>query len=222
MLKTRQFLSMMALALILVLQTACGSNTPVAPTLTIEPSLTRAPSKTPRPSATPTVRPSETPAPQANSTSTTITNTLQTPEVTLSLATAALPTQPAATIPAGAVEDKALYVGQNLADNSYIKPGTNVTIIWTIKNVGKTTWNTKYLLRYFFGPKGAKDSYPFPKDVAPNASVELKVDFTAPSQPGSYNTWWKLTNEYGQNFSDVNFTFVVSNDTKNVTATPSP
>lgn len=130
-------------------------------------------------------------------------------------------TQPAYT-PASSVADKAVFIGQNFPDGTRFKPGTPVTIIWTVKNAGTTAWTTSYTLRYFAGTKGEKTSFAFPKDVPPGSSVEFMVSFVVPAALGEYSTWWKLTNGLSQNFSDVDFRFEASETAGPPKASPTP
>jgi len=130
-------------------------------------------------------------------------------------------TQPAFT-PASSVADKAVFIGQNFPDGTRFKPGTPVTIIWTVKNAGTIAWTTSYTLRYFAGTKGEKTSLAFPKVVPPGSSVEFMVSFVVPTALGEYSTWWKLTNGLSQNFSDVDFRFESSDTAGPPNATPTP
>ncbi len=201
------------LAALLLGNAGCGSKAPAA-SPTLEPSATTIPTKTPKPTATATKTPEPSPTAAASRTSIAGPATTGLPSLsgTLAAGTApALPTAAAATLPpVSGVAEKAQYVTQNLPDNYQTKPGTLLTIVWTVKNIGKTEWDTSCMLRWFTGPKGDKTSIAFPKKVAPNATVDLTVTFTAPSEPGTYNSWWKLTNAAGQNFADVNFVFIVT------------
>jgi hypothetical protein len=180
----------------------CSPN-PAAPTPTIEPSATPAPSDTPVPTDTPqptlTLEPTNPPA----LTGTAAGQTALTPAAATQASAATLP----AVTQAQSLADQAQFVTQNFPDGYRFTPGTSVTIIWTVKNIGTTGWTTSYTLRYFAGEKGTKTSYAFPKTVPPNATVNLSVTFVVPSALGTYSTWWKLANGEGRNFSDVDFKF---------------
>ncbi|HVN55816.1 MAG TPA: NBR1-Ig-like domain-containing protein [Anaerolineaceae bacterium] len=136
--------------------------------------------------------------------------------------TAAVPTLPAVTdTPAAviiltatrpAVADKGLYLGQTVADNSKMDPGKSFTMTWKMKNVGTTTWSTKYQLRFFAGNTlGAKNAVAFPKEVTPGDTVELSVNMKAPSDPGNYHSVWVLTNADGANFFPVTLDIIIGN-----------
>jgi hypothetical protein len=115
-----------------------------------------------------------------------------------------------------------VYIGQNYPDGYRFRPGTFVTIVWTVKNAGTVAWASGYTLNYFAGTKGIKTSYALPNAVPPGSSVQLIVSFNVPATLGEYSTWWKLANSQGQNFSDVDFRFEASETVGPPTVTPTP
>jgi hypothetical protein len=131
------------------------------------------------------------------------------PAGTTTQAAGAAPTQAAASANSG---DKAEYVTQSVADGSQFRPGVKITVTWEVKNAGTNAWDNTYTLRNFIGPVDQnKTSVVFPKQTKPGETAKLTVTFTAPTQLGDYNSWWKLTNPSGQNFADVNLQFTVTN-----------
>ncbi|MGE5223513.1 MAG: NBR1-Ig-like domain-containing protein [Omnitrophica WOR_2 bacterium] len=202
----------------LSLITACSPV--LVTTATLQPTSTQALATTEPPAATLAPEATEAPAEVPISTTVGISSTLSVTATLVSPTSVLTPTLSLSNQPAGAVEDKYLYVGQNIPDNTQVAPGATLNIIWTVKNVGKTEWNTSYVLRYFSGPKPAKTLYNFPRKIAPEQQLELNLSLVAPQVPGTYNTWWKLTNDKSQNFGDVNFVFIVTNSA--ATNTPAP
>lgn len=193
-------LPILSLALALA---ACGPK--VTPTPTAEP--------TQEPTATATLPPTETSAPTQAPEATTPADATAAPDagVSLTLTPAAGVTLPAPPAGGSGAADVYQYVSQNVPDGIEVRPGASLNISWVVKNAGETTWTTGYALRYFSGPQGASDSYPFTKSVAPGQTLTLTLTLTAPQELGDYNTWWKLTNEQQQNFGDVNLQFTVTN-----------
>jgi hypothetical protein len=196
-----------ALLLSVLLLGACSPSTPQpAPTIdtneiltqaaaTVGVEMTRVAGLTPSPApATATTAPTNTPG------------TAVTSEVQPTQPAAAQPTstraQPAVTAPAGNAPDAAGFVDDiTIPDGTAANPGAKFVKTWRIKNTGTTTWTTTYALVYLDGERmDAPDSIPMPKEVAPNETVDISVTLTAPSQPGSYKTFFRLRNAAGQFF----------------------
>jgi hypothetical protein len=188
------------------------------PTPTLEASATPASSDTPAP----TEAPAPTNIPDLASTISPTSTEPALPALTLPAVTAAAGATQPVNPPGSAAPEKAQFVTQNFADGYRFRPGTPVTIIWTVKNIGTVAWTSSYSLRYFSGEKSDKTSYPFPKTVAPGAEVELSINLVVPSVLGSYTTWWKLVNGQSQNFSDVDFHFEAANNPGAPLASPTP
>lgn len=143
------------------------------------------------PSATPTLEPTATP-------------TMAPPTPTTEM-TEATPTATVRVDPQGEVEDKAVWSADvTIPDGTIVKPGSTVVKIWAIKNIGTTTWQTSYRLSYLDGLKDAKEMLyvHLPNEVKPNLNVQVTVTFTAPSEPGTYMSYWRLVNADGQIFGE--------------------
>lgn len=213
-----KLLSCLGVIVTLLTLSACSTPATPTPTQTSEPSATPAPSDTPAPTEPPMA--TDTPGPTA---APVLTGTLATlPPVTMPAITQGAGITSTAPAPASSVPDKALFVTQNFPDGTRFRPGTTVTIIWTVKNNGSTGWSTSYTLRYFAGEKSTKDIYPFPKTVSPGGEVDLSVTLAVPTVLGTYTTWWKLANGLGQNFSDVDFKFISATTAGAPLPTPTP
>jgi hypothetical protein len=117
-----------------------------------------------------------------------------------------------------------------IPDGTVFTPGTAFTKTWLFTNSGSTTWTTDYKLVYIDGTAtGANNSLSvnLPNEVKPGESVEISVNFVAPSSNGSYNSWWKLYSASGILFGDpcsvvfsVGATASTSAPTLAITATP--
>ena len=132
----------------------------------------------------PTVTPSLTPQPA-------------TPTQTLSAATSTTTLTPA---PAGS--DRVEFVADvTVPDGTNFRPGERFTKTWRVKNAGTSTWTTAYALVFASGaPLGGPQAVAVPMAVPPGAIIDLSVDLTAPSDPGSYTSNWLLRNAAGVNF----------------------
>ena len=211
--KPVKFLGCVGVIISLLTLSACSTKlVSPTPTPTLEASETPAPSDTPEP----TEAPAPTDIPDLAATLPPTSTAPSLPAITLPAVTTA------ANPPASTAPEKAQFVTQNFPDGYRFLPGTPVTIIWTVKNIGTVAWTSSYTLSYFAGEKSEKSSYPFPKTVAPGAEVQLSVNIVVPSVLGLYTTWWKLVNGQGQNFSDVDFHFYAANQVGAPLATPTP
>ncbi len=208
--------------LLLVLIILVGCSAPAASTPTIDPKMvytqvaqtvaaqiTNAAKLTPK--ATFTLMPSDTPAPSITPKATNATVVALTGTVAATnapgIATATLvPTSSGALPP---IPDKMEYISQSIADNTKFSPGQTFTMNWTIKNIGTTTWDNKYLVRFFGGVRcGAADDA-IGGTVEPKETYEVSLKMTTPTTPGSYSTLWVITNPDGRNFGSFYLVFEV-------------
>jgi hypothetical protein len=124
--------------------------------------------------------------------------------------------------PGATAPDKAAWVSNSPADGTTLQPGQRFEIRWTVKNSGTTTWNTSYSVRFFSGNITTdKNLYNLRSETKPDGTAEIIVDATAPTTPGDYFTWWKLTNDQGVNFGDIDLAIKVAG-TVAATATTAP
>lgn len=162
--------------------------------------------------AKPTSTPTNTPEP--TSTPTVATATLS---VTSTIAATATATNLAA-------PDMAEVIG--VSPIATFAPGQEFSVTWTVKNTGNNTWTANYLARcyttaYCFGGQTVN----FGKDVKPGETVDLTINFKAPSTTGDHNTLWALTNANGTNFGrGLTYSFKVSSSapTAEPTVEPTP
>jgi hypothetical protein len=98
--------------------------------------------------------------------------------------------------------DKVQFVADvTVPDGTNFPPGATFTKTWRLKNVGSCTWTTSYQLVFFSGEQmGTVSSVSFPRNVAPGQTVDISVNLTAPSSPGSYRGYWMFKNSNGTLF----------------------
>jgi hypothetical protein len=89
-----------------------------------------------------------------------------------------------------------------IPDGTEVKPGKKITKRWLISNEGSCNWNQSYSLRLISGlTLGAKKSqalYP----AQQGTEAVLEITFTAPENPGRYNSWWQAFDPQGKRFGD--------------------
>ncbi len=116
-----------------------------------------------------------------------------TPTVTLT------PTITQTTIPCDRV---AFVTDVTIPDGEELQPNESFTKTWRLKNDGSCTWTSSYALIFDSGDSmgGPASKQLTSGTVAPGANIDISVNLTAPSSPGTYKGYWKLRNGSGVNF----------------------
>jgi hypothetical protein len=125
-------------------------------------------------------------------------------------------------VPPGNSSDRAIFVADvTIPDGTVIAPGATFKKTWKFQNAGSSTWTTSYSLAFISGEKmGNVTSVPLAQTVAPGAQIEVSVDLVAPTNPGSYQSYWKMKNASGQFFNDAVYVLItVGSGGANPTAT---
>lgn len=149
-------------------------------------------------------RPSETPTPTFAPTATMapVTATVAVPTAAVGLPTSTVAGPATATPPPPQTGvDAGVWTYSNPVDGSNIKAGGKFTVVVTLMNTGTTTWNTSYYIMHSGGPvMGAPTEIKMPYEVPPNMSVQITIEFTAPTELGKVKSDWMIVNP-----SDVGF-----------------
>ena len=86
-------------------------------------------------------------------------------------------------------------VDVNVPDNTTMTPGQDFVKTWKIKNIGSCTWDAAYKLVFSYGDTELKgQAQPLAAAIAPQQEAEVSVQFTAPTLPGTYTSYWTLQN----------------------------
>lgn len=96
-------------------------------------------------------------------------------------------------------EDKLAFVTDvTVPDGTVLSPNEIFTKTWRLRNIGACTWTTSYQLAFKDGQQMlAPETIALTKDVSPHQEVDISIDFTVPSDPGSYKSFWRLQNADG-------------------------
>jgi len=90
----------------------------------------------------------------------------------------------------------------SIPDGTEVSPGQKITKRWLISNQGSCNWNQAYSLQLISGlALGAETSqqlYP----ARQNTDAVLEIIFSAPDNPGRYNSWWQAYDPDGNRFGD--------------------
>lgn len=89
-----------------------------------------------------------------------------------------------------------------LPDGSFVKAGATLDKQWEVKNSGSCNWNETYSIRLINGPELGATS---PQTITPLRSGvkgTLRIEFTAPSDPGNYVSTWQAFSPDGKAFGE--------------------
>lgn len=93
---------------------------------------------------------------------------------------------------------------EDLTGSLVVLPKQTFKKTWRIKNVGTTTWGSGYKLSFQYGNQlWTNKVAALSGSVAPNQETLVSVTLTAPSVPGEYQSYWKMTTSSGQSFGDL-------------------
>jgi len=90
----------------------------------------------------------------------------------------------------------------SIPDGTEVKPGEKITKRWLIVNEGSCNWDQSYSFQLIsglsLGAKKVQELFP----ARQNTRAILELNFTAPDNPGRYNTWWQAHDPSGGRFGD--------------------
>ncbi len=135
------------------------------------------------------------------------------PPTLVASATAATPTiaAPSRPTPTPPCADNQLTYEKdlNIPDGSVVDPGTSLDKQWLVRNSGSCNWDSRYRIRLIAGPDlgAAKEQALYP--ARSGSEVTLQMQFTAPSDPGTYRSAWQAYAPSGDAFGDPVFIEVV-------------
>lgn len=88
----------------------------------------------------------------------------------------------------------------SVEDGTNVIPEQNFVKIWKMRNEGTTAWPECTRLIFVGGDKISNVESILVPAIEPNAEVDIAVDMVAPSKPGRYVTYWRLTSPDGTRF----------------------
>ncbi len=217
--KTGTTLVMLALTLVLLIS-ACSPKATPEPTLDAnmiftQAAITVAAKLTSTALSMPTATPTATLAP-------TNTQMLPTASATLVLTNVVPPTTGSQTVAPN--PNKMEFLGDvTIPDGQVIPAGSKFIKTWRVKNIGTTTWTATYKIRNWAGSLyGATTPILLGKEVKPNESTEISIEFTAPLNSGEYTSWWILSDEDEANFGQTFYVKFVVGVVASPTSTVQP
>jgi predicted secreted protein len=89
----------------------------------------------------------------------------------------------------------------NYPDGTIVAPGDAIWKTWRIQNTGTCTWTTAYRIVYDHGDLlGGGYVYNLPQNVPPGQTVDITIEFFAPTDLATYTGYWDLETPAGQVF----------------------
>ncbi len=89
----------------------------------------------------------------------------------------------------------------SVSDGSLMAPGQAFSKTWRLRNIGSCAWTRNYSLVFVSGDRmQARSAYALPRTVQPGDSLDVTVDFIAPTGGGNYRGYWMLSNASGRTF----------------------
>ncbi|HEY70413.1 MAG TPA: hypothetical protein G4O08_07515 [Anaerolineae bacterium] len=104
-----------------------------------------------------------------------------------------------------ACTDQFIQIGpSSITPGQEFAQGENFQVDWVIKNVGTCTWTPTYALVHHSGNElSVLSPVPLGTSVAPEDTVTLSLQMTAPNAEDEYPSLWKLQNDQGQEFGKL-------------------
>jgi hypothetical protein len=101
-------------------------------------------------------------------------------------------------------------VDVNVPDNTVMSPGQDFIKTWKVKNNGSCDWGAGYVLAYAgYQDKMSGQFVALTDVVQPGEEVEVSVQFKAPTQAGTYLSAWQMRNPAGVTFPEIIFVKIV-------------
>jgi len=90
----------------------------------------------------------------------------------------------------------------SIPDGTDVFPGQMITKRWLILNKGSCNWNQAYSLQLISGLALGAEKFQQLYPARQNTEAVLEIVFSAPDNPGRYNSWWQAYDPDGNRFGD--------------------
>jgi hypothetical protein len=125
--------------------------------------------------------------------------------------TSSSPVLPQATVaPTRSCYSMAFVSDVTIPDNTPVTPGQAFTKTWKVVNNGTCAWDAGFKFAFTGGDAMGGATYTLPAAVAVNATVDISVAMTAPTnKTGAVRSNWRMSTAAGQFFGDEVYVIVV-------------
>ncbi len=145
----------------------------------------------------PTTRPVTALTPLSPQPGITATDSPASPSPITPLATAITPAPTYELPPGNEFCNKASFISDvSIPDGTTLAPGQTFTKTWRIQNVSPCPWSTDYGILFVDGTSMGNQGVRFTSPIAPGQMADVSVPMVAPSAPGTYQSFWVLTDGY--------------------------
>jgi hypothetical protein len=124
--------------------------------------------------------------------------------------------------PGGCSLNAAYVADVTVPDDTEMDPNESFNKTWRLRNSGTCNWNADYSLVFVGGDQmDAPASISVPATAA-GATVDVTVPMTAPSDPGSYRSNWRMQSDEGTVFGSQVYVRIVVPEPATATPTEEP
>jgi hypothetical protein len=124
--------------------------------------------------------------------------------------------------PGGCSLNAAYVADVTVPDDTEMDPNEDFTKTWRVRNSGTCNWNADFRLVFVSGDQmGAPASVSVPATAA-GATVDVSIEMTAPNDPGTYRSNWKMQSDEGTVFGSQVYVRIVVPEPATATPTEEP
>jgi hypothetical protein len=98
---------------------------------------------------------------------------------------------------------------ETFPDGTVVAGGAEVEKIWLVANAGTCNWDERYRLRFASGSEMGAAAEQALVPARSGAEAHLRIVFTAPTEPGTYQSVWQAYSPNGEPFGDVVYIEIV-------------
>lgn len=103
----------------------------------------------------------------------------------------------------------------SVKDGSQLNPGQKFVKIWKMRNEGSSSWPENCRLSFVGGDKLSSTDATVVPPLLPGEDLEIAVEMVAPTKPGRYVSYWRLTQPDGTRFGQrIWVDIIVSEETQ--------
>jgi hypothetical protein len=111
--------------------------------------------------------------------------------------------------PVDCVDALTFITDNTIPDDTVVVPGSSMDKRWEVENNGTCNWGEGYELRMISGERMSAETVQALPPARSGARATIRVEFTAPTTPGTYRADWQAFNPSGEPFGDAFYLQIV-------------